>query len=97
MYIYIESYVICVIVAPPNIGWSAINFDKLEIRVIAVAVVVMIGNTGGIVASYLYPISSGPNYCKCPLYYCSLLLTCLYMHIYYFLLNTYKQRFWKYI
>ncbi|KAK4521500.1 glycine hydroxymethyltransferase shm1 [Mucor velutinosus] len=48
--------------APANIGWSAINFPNLEIRVIAVAVVVMIGNSGGVIASYLYPVSDGPHY-----------------------------------
>ncbi|CAO3649795.1 unnamed protein product [Mucor fragilis] len=48
--------------APANIGWSAINFPNLEIRVIAVAVVVMIGNSGGVVASYIYPLSDGPHY-----------------------------------
>ncbi|KAL9542101.1 hypothetical protein MBANPS3_008779 [Mucor bainieri] len=48
--------------APANIGWSAINFPNLEIRVIAVAVVVMIGNSGGVIASYLYPLSDSPHY-----------------------------------
>ncbi|KAI9273521.1 major facilitator superfamily domain-containing protein [Helicostylum pulchrum] len=48
--------------APANVGWSAINFPKLEVRVIAVAVVVMIGNSGGIVSSYLYPLSDGPHF-----------------------------------
>ncbi|CAO0791187.1 unnamed protein product [Mucor circinelloides] len=46
--------------APANIGWSPINFPNLEIRVIAVAMVVMIGNSGGVVASYLY--FDGPHF-----------------------------------
>ncbi|KAI7888259.1 major facilitator superfamily domain-containing protein [Mucor mucedo] len=48
--------------APANVGWSSINFPDLEIRVIAVAIVVMVGNSGGIVSSYLYPLSDGPHY-----------------------------------
>ncbi|KAI8092333.1 major facilitator superfamily domain-containing protein [Gilbertella persicaria] len=48
--------------APANVGWSAINFPRLEIRVIAVAVVVMIGNSGSVVASYLYPLHHAPHY-----------------------------------
>lgn len=48
--------------APITVSWSAINFPKLELRVIAVAVVVMIGNSGGIVSSYLYPLSDKPHY-----------------------------------
>lgn len=53
-----------VLLASANVGWSAINFPKLEIRVIAVAVVVMIGNSGGVVSSYLYPTSDGPQFRK---------------------------------
>jgi hypothetical protein len=47
-----------------NVSWSSINFPILEIRAVAVATVVMIGNTGGVIASYLYPLNDGPHYCK---------------------------------
>ncbi|KAG0745899.1 hypothetical protein G6F57_004299 [Rhizopus arrhizus] len=45
-----------------NVSWSSINFPILEIRAVAVATVVMIGNTGGVIASYLYPLNDGPHY-----------------------------------
>ncbi|KAI8977614.1 major facilitator superfamily domain-containing protein [Mycotypha africana] len=47
-----------------NVGWAPINFPELEIRAIAVAFVVMMGSTGGIVASYLYPGTDKPQFCK---------------------------------
>lgn len=57
-------YIFSIIIAPANVGWSSINFPNLEIRAIAVAIVVMVGNSGGIVSSYLYPLSDGPHFCK---------------------------------
>jgi hypothetical protein len=55
------------------VSWSAVNFNDLGVRVIGVAVVVMLGNGGSIVASYLYPLSDGPHYCMyCYLGYISL-------------------------
>ncbi|KAF7731934.1 hypothetical protein EC973_007765 [Apophysomyces ossiformis] len=50
--------------APVVIGWSAINFPDLSIRAVAVAVVVMVGNLGGVGASFLYPLAHNPHYCK---------------------------------
>ncbi|CAO3666027.1 unnamed protein product [Rhizopus microsporus] len=47
-----------------TVGWSAVNFPNLEIRAVAVAVVVMVGCTGGVIASYIYPLSDGPYYRK---------------------------------
>lgn len=49
-------------VASTVVSWSAINFPDLPVRAVAVAVVVMIGNTGGVIASYLYPSTTGPHY-----------------------------------
>ncbi|ORZ12407.1 major facilitator superfamily domain-containing protein [Absidia repens] len=51
-------------VAAPTVGWSSVNFPDATIRVLAVATVVMIGNSGGVVASFLYPISNAPHHCK---------------------------------
>lgn len=50
--------------APAVVGWSAINFPDLTVRAVAVAIVVMVGNIGGVIASYLYPSNSAPHYCK---------------------------------
>ncbi|RCH79342.1 hypothetical protein CU098_004480, partial [Rhizopus stolonifer] len=47
-----------------NISWSAVNFPVLEVRAVAVAVVVMVGNVGGVIASYLYPMNDKPQYGK---------------------------------
>ncbi|KAI8888239.1 MFS general substrate transporter [Backusella circina FSU 941] len=44
------------------VSWAAVNFNDLDVRVIGVAVVVMLGNSGGIVSSYLYPLTDGPHY-----------------------------------
>lgn len=44
------------------VSWSAVNFPDLSVRAVAVAVVVMIGNTGGVIASYLYPSTTAPHY-----------------------------------
>lgn len=55
-------HVICI--ASATVGWSAVNFPNLEIRAVAVAVVVMVGCTGGVIASYIYPLSDGPYYRK---------------------------------
>jgi hypothetical protein len=45
-------------------SWSPINYPDLTVRAIGVAVVVMIGNTGSIVASYIFDSSSAPDYGK---------------------------------
>lgn len=46
----------------PVVCWSAINFPDLSTRAIAIGTVVMIGNTGGVIASYLYPTNSDPKH-----------------------------------
>ncbi|KAI8139821.1 major facilitator superfamily domain-containing protein, partial [Fennellomyces sp. T-0311] len=48
--------------APAVVGWSAVNYPDLSIRAVAVALVVMIGNLGGVIASYLYPSTHAPHY-----------------------------------
>ena len=50
--------------APAVVGWSAVNYPDLSIRAVAVAMVVMIGNLGGIIASYLFPSTHAPHYRK---------------------------------
>ncbi|KAI7878513.1 MFS general substrate transporter [Lichtheimia hyalospora FSU 10163] len=52
------------LIAPAVLGWSAVNFENLSVRAVAVAIVVMIGNTGGVMASYLYPSTDAPHYGK---------------------------------
>ncbi|KAI9498837.1 major facilitator superfamily domain-containing protein [Zychaea mexicana] len=47
---------------PAVVGWSAVNFPDLSVRAVAVALVVMIGNSGGVIASYLYPSTNAPHY-----------------------------------
>lgn len=44
------------------VGWSPINYYDLNVRAVAVATIVMIGNSGGIVSSYLYPSTTAPHY-----------------------------------
>ncbi|KAF7721933.1 hypothetical protein EC973_003921 [Apophysomyces ossiformis] len=44
------------------VGWSSINFPDLAIRATAVAMVVMIGNVGGVIAAYIFPDTDGPHY-----------------------------------
>ncbi|KAI9305464.1 major facilitator superfamily domain-containing protein, partial [Cunninghamella echinulata] len=39
----------------PVVCWSAVSFPDLATRAVAVGTVVMIGNTGGVIASFLYP------------------------------------------
>ncbi|KAL0075553.1 major facilitator superfamily domain-containing protein [Phycomyces blakesleeanus] len=48
--------------APAVVGWSSINFPDITTRAVAVAAVVMIGNGGSIVASFLYPLVDAPHY-----------------------------------
>ncbi|KAI9008783.1 major facilitator superfamily domain-containing protein [Phycomyces nitens] len=50
--------------APAVVGWSTINFPDITTRAVAVATVVMIGNGGSIVASFLYPLVDSPRYRK---------------------------------
>lgn len=52
------------LIAPAVLGWSAVNFEDLSVRAVAVAIVVMVGNTGGVMASYLYPSTDAPHYGK---------------------------------
>lgn len=44
------------------IGWSAINYPDLNDRAVAVAAVLMIGNGGNIIASYLFRSEDAPKY-----------------------------------
>ncbi|CAO3633573.1 unnamed protein product [Cunninghamella blakesleeana] len=46
----------------PVVCWSAVNFPDLSTRALAIGTVVMIGNTGGVVASFLYPTNSDPKH-----------------------------------
>ncbi|KAI7892932.1 major facilitator superfamily domain-containing protein [Mucor mucedo] len=48
--------------AAAAIGWSAINYPDLTVRAIAVAVVLMIGNIGSIIAAYLFRSTDAPRY-----------------------------------
>ncbi|KAI7869536.1 major facilitator superfamily domain-containing protein [Spinellus fusiger] len=48
--------------APAVVGWSAINFPDISTRAIAIAIVITIGNTGGVIASFLYPLIDAPHY-----------------------------------
>lgn len=52
------------IVAAPTVGWSTVNFPNPTIRAVAVASVVMIGNFGSVLASFLYPIANAPHHGK---------------------------------
>ncbi|CAO3682917.1 unnamed protein product [Rhizopus stolonifer] len=45
-----------------NVGWSAVNYPDLDTRAIAVAVIIMFGSAGGVIASYLYPSVDKPYY-----------------------------------
>lgn len=47
------------------VGWSPINYYDLNVRAVAVAAIVMIGNSGGVVASYLFPSTDAPHYGNC--------------------------------
>ncbi|KAG0167723.1 hypothetical protein DFQ30_005737 [Apophysomyces sp. BC1015] len=44
------------------VGWSSVNFPDLAVRATAVALVVMVGNVGGVVAAYVFPDSDAPHY-----------------------------------
>ncbi|KAI8070524.1 major facilitator superfamily domain-containing protein [Gilbertella persicaria] len=48
--------------AAAAIGWSAINYPDLTVRAVAVAVVLMIGNLGSIIAAYLFQSKDAPRY-----------------------------------
>ncbi|KAI9252187.1 major facilitator superfamily domain-containing protein [Helicostylum pulchrum] len=48
--------------AAAAIGWSAINYPDLNVRAIAVAVVLMVGNIGSIIAAYLFRSTDAPRY-----------------------------------
>ncbi|SAM00621.1 hypothetical protein [Absidia glauca] len=50
------------IVAAPTVGWSSVNFPNPTIRAVAVASVVMIGNFGSVLASFLYPTANAPHH-----------------------------------
>lgn len=45
-----------------NVGWSAVNYPDLDTRAVAVAVIIMFGSAGGVIASYLYPSDDKPYY-----------------------------------
>ncbi|CAO3634434.1 unnamed protein product [Mucor fragilis] len=48
--------------AAAAIGWSAINYHDLNVRAVAVASVLMVGNVGSIVAAYLFRSQDAPRY-----------------------------------
>lgn len=48
--------------AAAAIGWSAINYPDLTVRAIAVAIVLMVGNIGSIIAAYLFRSTDAPRY-----------------------------------
>lgn len=50
------------LLAAAAIGWSAINYHDLNIRAIAVATVLMVGQVGCIIAAYLFPSQDAPRY-----------------------------------
>lgn len=49
-------------IAAAAIGWSAINYPDLTVRAVAVAMVLMVGNVGSIVAAYLFRSTDAPRY-----------------------------------
>jgi hypothetical protein len=49
-------------IAAAAIGWSAINYPDLTVRAIAVAIVLMVGNIGSIIAAYLFRSTDAPRY-----------------------------------
>jgi hypothetical protein len=52
------------LLAAAAIGWSAINYHDLNIRAVAVATVLMVGQVGCIIAAYLFPSQDAPRYGK---------------------------------
>ncbi|KAL7321203.1 hypothetical protein PS15m_000998 [Mucor circinelloides] len=48
--------------AAAAIGWSAINYHDLNVRAVAVASVLMVGNVGSIIAAYLFRSQDAPRY-----------------------------------
>ncbi|KAI8068724.1 major facilitator superfamily domain-containing protein [Gongronella butleri] len=50
------------LLSPSVIGWSTVNFQDTNVRAVAVAAVVMIGNMGSVAASFLYPSVRGPHH-----------------------------------
>ncbi|KAI8089247.1 major facilitator superfamily domain-containing protein [Halteromyces radiatus] len=50
------------LIATSVVGWSSVNFPDTTVRAVAVAAVVMIGNSGGVIASFLYPSTNAPRH-----------------------------------
>lgn len=50
------------LLAAAAIGWSAINYHDLNMRAVAVATVLMVGNVGSIIAAYLFRSQDAPRY-----------------------------------
>ncbi|ORE07999.1 MFS general substrate transporter [Rhizopus microsporus var. microsporus] len=54
--------------ASASLGWSALNYPDLTVRAVGVAAVIMIGNIGNIVASFLFKSSDAPRYAPAVLF-----------------------------